>query len=375
MTRETKEDGKRIISISPEPAPSLPIPVTGAITLRGGLWTDRLGRPFEDLRISVTDHCNFRCRYCKPREIWDDFKAYLPREELLTFEEITRFVKICAARGIRKVRLTGGEPLLRRGIEDLVARLSEIRNSRGEALEIALTTNGSLLRRKAKALKQAGLSRVTVSLDAIDEAIFQAFNDVGFPVAKVLDGIDAAIEAGFTGTKVNTVVKKGVNEDQTVPLLEHFQGTGISVRFIEYMDAGSSNGWRMDDVVTAGQILERVKSRFEVVPLAPRHPSDTAKRWRYGPGDDVFGCICSVSMPFCRHCTRLRLALNGTAYLCLFAENGVDLRTLFRGGASDTEIDEAVGRIWSARENRYSELRQSGIPLPRKKVEMSYIGG
>ena len=273
------------------------------------------------------------------------------------------------------MRLTGGEPLLRRGIEGLVERLARIRNSRGELLEIALTTNGSLLRRKAKALKAAGLSRITVSLDALDEEVFQAINDVGFPAAKVLDGIEAAQEAGFTGTKVNTVVKKGLNEHQIVPLLERFQGSGISVRFIEYMDAGNSNGWRMDDVVSAEQILGIVRKRFDIAPLPPRDPSETARRWRYGKGDDVFGCICSVSMPFCRSCTRLRLSLNGCAYLCLFAESGVDLRTLFRGGASDAEIDEAVGRIWSARGNRYSELRGSGEPLPRSKVEMSYIGG
>lgn len=374
MASQQNPEARRVIPVSPEPAPALPIPLSGPITERGGLWVDRLGRPFEDLRVSVTDHCNFRCRYCKPKEVWDDYRAYLPHEELLTFEEITRFVRICAGHGIRKVRLTGGEPLLRKRIEDLIHDLSGIKNSKGERIEIALTTNGSLLRKKARVLKAAGLDRVTVSLDAMDEKIFQGFNDVGYPVAKVLDGIEALREAGFTGTKINTVVKKGVNESEIVPLLEHFEGTGIQVRFIEYMDAGSSNGWRMNDVVTASRILEIARSRWDIEPVPPRHASDTAQRWRYGT-DSVFGCISSVSMPFCRNCTRLRLALNGTAYLCLFAENGVDLRTLFRGGASDAEIEEAVGRIWSARDNRYSELRQSGIPLPRKKVEMSYIGG
>ncbi|MCI6529732.1 MAG: GTP 3',8-cyclase MoaA [Mesosutterella sp.] len=370
-----QKDNSRVIPIVLAPSPAAPIPVSGPVRVSSGHWIDRRGRPLEDIRISLTDHCNFRCRYCKPKEVWNDYKAYLPHEELLSFEEITRIARVAAAHGVTKIRLTGGEPLLRKGVEELIADLARLRTPQGRPLEIAMTTNGSLLRRKARALREAGLSRVTVSLDALDEEIFQSLNDVGFPAAKVLDGIRAALEAGFENTKVNTVVKRGVNESQIIPLLEHFEGSGVSVRFIEYMDTGNSNGWRMNDVVTAAQILSIVRSRYDIEPVAPKNPSETATRWRYGRSGSEFGCICSVSAPFCRSCSRLRVSLDGTAYLCLFAESGVDLRTMMRAGGTDEELAQALGRIWSARDNHYSELRQSGPAQTGKRVEMSYIGG
>lgn len=351
------------------------IPLNGGIREKDGYWIDMLGRPLTDIRISVTDHCNFRCRYCKPKEIWDKFDAYLPHEELLNFEELYRISRIAVEHGVRKIRLTGGEPLLRKHIEDLIAKLSTLRTPDGKKVDIAMTTNGSILAKKAQGLKDAGLDRLTVSLDALDEKIFQEFNDVGFPAAKVLEGIHAAREAGFEHVKVNTVVKRGINENQIVPLLEHFAGTGVIVRFIEYMDAGTSNGWRMNDVVPTSEVIRIVSERFKVTPLTPNYQSETAQRWRYGEGDDEFGCISSVTRPFCRNCSRARLSIEGAVYLCLFADRGFDIRTMLRGGASDEEIAEALGRIWTNRSNHYSELRMNGMPLPVKKVEMSYIGG
>ena len=371
---DTDKSPAKVIPIIAKPK-RIPVPLTGPVRREDGKWVDALRRPLTDLRISVTDHCNFRCRYCKPKEIWDHYKPYLPHEELLSFEEITRLSRIMVARGVTKLRLTGGEPLLRKGIEELIAELRKLKTPDGEPVDIAMTTNGSLLRQKAAALRDAGLDRLTVSLDAISEEIFQRFNDVGFPAARVLDGIRAARDAGFRRIKVNTVVQKGVNEGEILPLLDHFRGTGVIVRFIEYMDAGTSNGWRMEQVMPSRDIVSIVRTRYPVTALTPNYASETAQRWKYGDGDDEFGCISSVTRPFCRDCSRIRLSIEGALYLCLFAGNGYDLRTLLRGGASDTEIDEAIGRIWTARDNRYSELRQTGAPLPRDKVEMSYIGG
>ncbi len=366
----------KVIPIAAE-APALqPIPFHGEIrTGKNGCWTDQFGRPLTDIRISVTDHCNFRCRYCKPKEVWDKFDAYLPHESLLRFEEILRVARIAAAHGVVKIRLTGGEPLLRKHLEDLIAELHALKTLSGNPLDIAVTTNGSILAKKAAALYKAGLSRLTVSLDALDEGIFQSFNDVGFPAARVLEGIRAAQDAGFKKIKVNTVVKRGVNENQIVPLLEHFAGTGVIVRFIEYMDAGTSNGWKMDEVVPTSEVIRIVQQRFSVRPLTPNYLSETAQRWAYGENGDEFGCISSVTRPFCRNCSRARLSIEGGVFLCLFADRGFDLKTLLRGGASDEEIAEALGRIWSGRADHYSELRQSGMPLSGHRLEMSYIGG
>ena len=375
MASENLTENSRVIPIVSESLEALPIPLNGGIREKDGYWIDMLGRPLTDIRISVTDHCNFRCRYCKPKEIWDKFDAYLPHEELLNFEELYRISRIAVEHGVRKIRLTGGEPLLRKHIEDLIAKLATLRTPDGKKVDIAMTTNGSILAKKAQGLKEAGLDRLTVSLDALDEKIFQEFNDVGFPAAKVLEGIHAAREAGFEHVKVNTVVKRGINENQIVPLLEHFAGTGVIVRFIEYMDAGTSNGWRMNDVVPTSEVIRIVSERFKVTPLTPNYQSETAQRWRYGEGDDEFGCISSVTRPFCRNCSRARLSIEGAVYLCLFADRGFDIRTMLRGGASDEEIAEALGRIWTNRSNHYSELRMNGMPLPVKKVEMSYIGG
>lgn len=354
--------------------PALPIPQTGPIRIEGGRWIDQLGRPLRDLRVSVTDHCNFRCRYCMPKESFKKNHQFLAMTELLTFEEILRLCRIAAAHGVEKIRLTGGEPLLRKGIEHLVASLAALRTHEGKPLDIAMTTNGSLLAKKAAALKAAGLGRVTVSLDAIDEAIFQGFNDVGYPAAKVLAAIDAALEAGLP-VKVNTVVKRGVNEGEIVRICERFRGTPVVPRFIEYMDVGTANGWRMTDVVPSREVVQMIAERWPVEPVGAHYPGETASRWRYLDGAGEFGCISSVTQAFCRGCSRVRLSMEGRLYLCLFASVGYDLRTMLRGGCTDHELEEALGRIWTARDNRYSELRSLGIAPDRPKVEMNYIGG
>lgn len=353
---------------------TLPVPQTGDVTREGGFWRDRLGRPLHDLRISVTDHCNFRCRYCMPKEVFTSRHRFLAMTELLTFEEIERLATIAVRNGVVKLRLTGGEPLLRRGIETLVERLAALRTPSGDPIDIAMTTNGSILAKKARSLAEAGLKRVTVSLDAIDEDIFQGFNDVGFPAAKVLAGIDVALAEGFQ-VKVNTVVKRGVNEAETVRIAEHFRGTGVIPRFIEYMDVGTSNGWRMTEVVPSRETLDRIAEHWAVEPIDPNYPGETASRWRYRDGAGEFGLISSVTQAFCRDCSRARLSMDGRLYLCLFATQGFDLRTMLRGGATNEEIETALGRIWSAREDRYSELRSLGLAPDRPKIEMSYIGG
>ncbi len=332
---------------------------------------DTLGRPIHDLRISVTDRCNFRCTYCMPKEIFGRDFAFLRRAELLTFEEIARVARAFVRNGVEKVRLTGGEPLLRRDLDLLVEQLSAI-----EGLEdIALTTNGSLFtREKARALKAAGLERVTISLDSLDDAVFRAMNDVDFPVTRVLEAIDAAAEAGLTPVKIDVVVKRGMNEDGLVDIARRFRNTGHIVRFIEYMDVGNSNGWRMEDVVSGREILETLQREWPLVPADASYFGEVAERWRYADGAGEIGVITSVTQPFCSTCTRARLAANGQLYLCLFASQGHDLRSLLRTGASDDDLSAFIARVWSARADRYSEVRSAATPS-LKKVEMSHIGG
>ena len=350
-----------------------------------GLLADRRGRSLRDLRISVTDRCNFRCSYCMPKEVFDKDYPYLPHSDLLTFEEITRIARQFVAHGVRKIRLTGGEPLLRKNIEILVEQLSALRTVDGEPLDLTLTTNGSLLARKAKALKSAGLQRVTVSLDGLDDSVFRAMNDVAFPVAEVLKGIAAAQEAGLGPIKVNMVVKRGTNEHQILPMARHFKGTGIVLRFIEYMDVGATNGWRMDEVLPSAEVVRRIGAELPLVQLEPSEVGETAERWGHaradGSHDSVageIGVISSVTHAFCGDCNRARLSTEGQLYLCLFASQGHDLRSLLRGNASDAQLASAIAHIWQGRSDRYSELRSSLPPdagSGARRVEMSYIGG
>jgi GTP 3',8-cyclase len=329
---------------------------------------DTLGRPLETLRISITDRCNFRCVYCMPKEVYGRDHQFLERTELLTLEEIARVAGIFAALGVRIVRITGGEPLVRRNVEHLIELLHAI-----PKLEIALTTNGSLLPQKAEALARAGLDRVTVSLDSVDDAAFRALNDVDFPVQKVLEGIDAAAAAGLR-VKVNAVVKRGANDDGIVALAEQFRGTGHTLRFIEYMDVGHTNGWRLDDVVSSDEIVATIGAVHPLEPVAPDRPDETARRWRYRDGAGEIGVIGSVTKPFCGGCSRARLSAEGRLHTCLFALKGHDLRGPLRLGASDEELAGILRGIWSRRSDRYSELRTAETSsLP--KVEMSYIGG
>ena len=350
-----------------------------------GLLVDTRGRPLRDLRISVTDRCNFRCNYCMPKEVFDKDYPYLPHSALLSFEEITRLASLFLAHGVRKIRLTGGEPLLRKNIEELIAQLAQLRTVDGKAPDLTLTTTGSLLARKAKALKEAGLNRVTVSLDGLDDAVFRRMNDVDFPVADVLAGIEAAHAAGLSHIKVNMVVKRGTNDHEILPMARHFRGTGTTLRFIEYMDVGATNGWRMDEVLPSAQLIERLRAELPLVPLEPSSPGETAERWGYAdasgqhdPALGEVGVISSVTQAFCHDCNRARLSTEGKLYLCLFASQGYDLRSLLRGGASDADIAAAIAPIWQQRTDRYSELR-STLPADNtqgaRRVEMSYIGG
>ena len=341
---------------------------------------DSFGRVHRDLRISVTDRCNFRCSYCMPKEIFDKRYQFLPHASLLSFEEITRLASLFIAHGVDKIRLTGGEPLLRKNLEVLVGMLAALRTPDGEPLDLTLTTNGSVLERKAQALKDAGLRRITVSLDALDDAIFRRMNDADFPVEAVLDGIAAAAQAGLGPIKVNMVVKRGTNDDQILPMARHFKGSGIVLRFIEYMDVGATNGWRMDEVLPSAEVVERIAEAFALLPLPASAPGETAARWRYaesGVGGEI-GTISSVTQAFCSDCNRARLSTEGKLFLCLFASRGHDLRALVRGGASDAEIDAAIGLVWQRRDDRYSELRSAAhpqAPAGERRVEMHYIGG
>ena len=330
---------------------------------------DTLGRPLRDLRISVTDRCNFRCVYCMPKEIFGKDFQFLPRAEILTFEEIERLVRIFVSLGVQKIRLTGGEPLVRRDLERLVEKLAKIGD-----LDLTLTTNGSLLAQKATALAAAGLKRVTVSLDSLDDATFKRMNDADFPVAKVLAGIEAARAAGLAPIKINMVTKRGVNESSIVPMARYFKGTGMTLRFIEFMDVGSTNGWRLDDVVPAREVVGMIDREMPLEPVQAGYRGEVAARYRYKDGSGEIGVISSVTQPFCADCTRARLSADGSLYTCLFATQGHDLRALVRSGASDQEITHAIAAVWTERTDRYSDLR-SEETAGLHKIEMSFIGG
>jgi cyclic pyranopterin phosphate synthase len=344
-----------------------------------GRVVDTRGRALHDLRISVTDRCNFRCVYCMPKEIFGRDFAFMDRSEILTFEEITRLARISVAHGVEKIRLTGGEPLLRKGIETLIGMLAELRTPDGREIEIALTTNGSMLAAKARSLKDAGLQRVTVSLDSLDDATFQAMNDVNFPVARVLHGIDVAHQVGLSPIKINMVVKRGLNDQDIVPVAQHFKGTPYIVRFIEYMDVGSTNGWQMTEVVPSAEVVSQINA---VLPLeeVPRHyDAETSARWRYRDGSGEIGVISSVTQSFCHACTRVRVSTEGKLFTCLFATDGHDLRAMMRGGCTDEQLATVMAHIWRARADRYSEVRTGATAELRsvggKRIEMSYIGG
>jgi cyclic pyranopterin phosphate synthase len=356
--------------------------VPAVLTPAAGLLSDRLGRPLKDLRISVTDRCNFRCSYCMPKEVFDSQYRFLPQSSLLSFEEITRTARVFAAHGVHKIRLTGGEPLLRKHLEVLVDMLSAVRTPEGRPLDLTLTTNASLLTRKAQVLKDAGLQRVTVSLDALDDAIFRRMNDVDFPVADVLAGIEAAARVGLAPIKVNMVVKRGVNDQEVVPMARFFRdhfGGAVVLRFIEYMDVGSTNRWAMEHVMPSEEVRQRIHAHFALKALDANTEGETAQRWAYADGRGEVGLISSVTQAFCRDCNRARLSTEGRLYLCLFASQGHDLRPLLREEqASDEQLAAAIGLIWQNREDRYSELRgHSAAPSHAggRKVEMHYIGG
>ena len=339
---------------------------------------DARGRTLRDLRISVTDRCNFRCTYCMPKEVFDQNYPYLSHKELLTFEEITRLSAIFATLGVEKIRLTGGEPLLRKNLEILIEMLSKLRSSDGKSLDLTLTTNGSILRKKAAALKAAGLQRLTVSLDGLNDDIFKKMNDVDFPVSDVLDGIKAAQEAGFENIKVNMVVKKGTNDHEIVAMAQHFKGSGVILRFIEFMDVGSSNGWNMEQVLPSKEVISRISAAFPLEPIEANYTGEVAQRWRYADGSGEIGVISSVTQTFCHECTRARISTDGQMYLCLFANEGFDFKTLLRSGKSDLEIANAVMNTWAQRDDHYSEIRGSNTANQSsgtRKVEMSYIGG
>jgi len=334
----------------------------------GGRLEDTRGRAMRDLRISVTDRCNFRCVYCMPREVFDANYRFLPHEAILSFEEIARLARVFVGLGVNKIRLTGGEPLVRRHLHRLVGMLVEL------PVEITLTTNGSLLAKQAADLKKAGLNRVTVSLDSLDEATFRAMNDADFPVAKVIEGIEAAAAAGLGPVKINMVVKRGVNDHAIVQMAERWRGTGHIVRFIEFMDVGSTNGWRMDDVIASAEVVRRIGARWPLEPIGANYPGEVAQRWRYADGAGEIGVISSVTQAFCSSCTRMRLSTEGSLFTCLFAQSGHDLKALLRGGASDEELRNEIAAVWQKRTDRYSEIRTE-FTAKNKKVEMSYIGG
>jgi cyclic pyranopterin phosphate synthase len=358
--------------------------VAGPLLAPTGQLSDQRGRRLKDLRISVTDRCNFRCVYCMPRNVFDKDYAFLPHASLLSFEEIERLARLFVAHGVEKIRLTGGEPLLRKNLEYLIEKLARLRTPSGRDLDVTLTTNGSLLVRKARSLKDAGLTRLTVSLDALDEPLFQAMNDAQFPVGDVLAGIAAAQAAGLAPLKVNMVVKRGTNDCEILPMARYFKGTGIVLRFIEYMDVGASNGWNMAEVLPSAEVLARIEHEMPLVAAAPTTPGETARRWRYADGSGEIGVISSVTASFCGACTRARLSTEGKLYLCLFANRGYDLRALLRrdtldAASVDAQLETALAHIWQGRDDRYSELRTRATDAPppqdAARVEMSYIGG
>ncbi len=374
-----KRMAERIIPI--QRAPSAPLPVDMPMRVpkdappANGLLADTRGRRLHDLRISVTDRCNFRCTYCMPKEVFGKDYEYLPHQSLLSFEEIARLVTVFIAHGTEKIRLTGGEPLLRKDVDKLVAMLAPLATRAGKALDLTMTTNASLLAKKARALKAAGLTRLTISLDALDDATFRRMNDADYPVADVLAGIEAAQAAGFTDIKVNMVVQRGVNEQQILPMARHFKGSGVTLRFIEFMDVGTSNGWRLDSVVPSREVIDLIDAQFGLISLEPNYSGEVAQRWAYADGSGEVGVISSVTQAFCGTCTRARLSTEGKLFLCLFAEQGFDLRALLRGGASDTDLQAVVADIWRRRTDNYSEVRSAATSQSRRKIEMSYIGG
>ena len=343
-----------------------------------GHTQDARGRTLRDLRISVTDRCNFRCTYCMPKAIFDQNYPYLSQQELLSFEEITRLSSIFASLGVEKIRLTGGEPLLRKNLEVLIGMLAQVRTLDGQSLDLTLTTNGSILRKKAAALKAAGLQRITISLDGLNDEIFKKMNDVDFPVADVLDGILAAREVGFENIKVNMVVKKGINDHEIVPMASHFKNSGVILRFIEYMDVGSSNGWNMTEVLPSKEVITRIHEIFPLEAIQANYSGEVAQRWRYLDGSGEIGFVSSVTQTFCHECTRARISTDGQMYPCLFANQGFDFKTMLRSGRSDLEIANAIMNTWASRDDHYSEIRGSNTANPSTgthKVEMSYIGG
>ena len=370
-----------------------PVPATRAMPLVAGSalagqvageLRDQRQRPLRDLRISVTDRCNFRCSYCMPKDVFGKDYQYLPHSALLSFEEIARAARIFVSQGVGKLRITGGEPLLRKNLEALITQLAQLRTPQGQAVDLTLTTNGSILARKAQALKDAGLQRLTVSLDSLDDALFRRMNDMDFPVATVLQGIEAAQAVGFANIKVNMVVKRGLNDHEVLPMARHFRGSGVTLRFIEFMDVGATNGWRMEEVLPSDELLARLQSDFSLTPLSPSVHGETAVRWGYvgsnGQHDaslGEIGLISSVTHAFCSDCNRARLSTEGRLFLCLFASEGWDLRSLLRNGASDADIAQAIAQVWGQRRDNYSEQRsaQPDIATQRKRVEMSYIGG
>jgi cyclic pyranopterin phosphate synthase len=378
---------ERVIPLVDQRHPSLPLPSTAQGQDLSTLPLDGLHRPLTDLRISVTDRCNFRCSYCMPKEVFDKDYAYLPHSHLLSFEEITRIASVFVGRGVRKIRLTGGEPLLRKNIEILIEQLAALRTLDGQPLDLTLTTNGSLLARKAQSLKDAGLQRITVSLDGLDDAVFRKMNDVDFPVDDVLAGIEAARAVGLGPIKVNMVVKRGTNEHEILPMARHFRGTGIVLRFIEYMDVGATNGWCMDEVMPSAEVIRLLQTELPLVQLTPSAPGETAERWGYAnaqgehdPALGEVGVISSVTQAFCGDCNRARLSTEGRLYLCLFASQGYDLRQLLRDPSqTDTTLAATVDAIWRGRTDQYSVLRSLRGPDtpsgPGRRVEMSYIGG
>ncbi|HTG97071.1 MAG TPA: GTP 3',8-cyclase MoaA [Burkholderiales bacterium] len=339
-----------------------------APVFQGGKLADTRGRTMRDLRISVTDRCNFRCVYCMPREVFDSSYRFLRHEDILSFEEIARLARVFVGLGVSKIRLTGGEPLVRRNLDGLVEMLAEL------DAEVTLTTNGSLLAKQAAALKKAGLDRVTVSLDSLDDATFRKMNDADFPVAKVIEGIETAAAAGLGPVKINMVVKRGVNDQSVVQMAERWRGTGHVVRFIEYMDVGSTNGWKMDDVIPSAEVVRRIGARWPLEPVGANYPGEVAERWRYLDGAGEIGVISSVTQAFCSSCTRMRLSTEGSLFTCLFAQSGHDLKALLRSGASDDELRNEIAAVWQRRADRYSEIRTAET-AKNKKVEMSYIGG
>ena len=364
-----------IANLSHREAPLL-VPVQ--LETPSGTLLDTRSRPLQDLRISLTDRCNFRCVYCMPRSIFDKYHPFLPKASLLSFEEIIRITKIFVAHGVNKIRLTGGEPLLRKHIEKLIEQLAQIKTLDGQNLDLTLTTNGALLAKKARALKDAGLTRVTVSLDALDDATFKKMNDADFPVSDVLEGLEVAHAVGLDSIKINMVVKAGLNEQEILPMARYFKDTPFTLRFIEYMDVGASNGWQMNEVIPSAEIVKRISADMPLQLVPPKNASDTAERWRYTDGSGEIGLISSVTKAFCRSCVRARISTEGVLYNCLFASNGYDLRALMRNGNSDQEISSVVAQLWRARGDNYSEIRSAqteGIVPATKKIEMSYIGG